>query len=260
MNGGNSGGSFWGSARDIGIVTVAVLTFSGALYTATYLGELGIDFSIGNVAPIALLVSASRVALGIVSAVESFVFHQVFWTSVIAVVVVVCVIALTRARKTKGVRRLRALLRSRMVQVTLVVVASVLIFVASESTARNDVAVLRARNSQYGPAIQFAKQHDSGYPYELLQGNACGNARVVLVASDVIYVMVQPTPPPGIAELPLGRTYSVRRSDLLSTMAVLRDRRLTLKPASVPPKPTPRPPPKPTPKPTPTPDPCSKYP
>lgn len=106
----NSSSNFWGSARDLGLVAVGIVSFSGLIYTYTYLRVLGIDFSAADISPTASLVAASKI----------FVYNA----PLVLIAAIAVGILWAAARRYRGLQRLRQRVYHLDAQVALTVAAA----------------------------------------------------------------------------------------------------------------------------------------
>jgi hypothetical protein len=197
-------GNFWGSARDIGLVAVGILSFAGAVYTYSYVHILGIDFSLANTSPVAMLISASRV----------FITNDIGAVAA-AIVSLGLAAAISTQPQDPGVARVRAVIDSKTFQVGAVVAIAFAACLLAYKTARDEIGFVRSGHAN--PAtITFAPNADVRYPRLVRDFNSQSRLLIVLDTTDNLYVLVQQPRDPTIVTLPDAQVFSIRKSDIVS--------------------------------------------
>jgi len=195
-------GAFWGSARDIAILAVAILSFAGLIYIYTYLHVLGIDFSGADVSPNDAMIAASKIFVS-------------YWYAFGALAVFVLAFLWTSWRVGKAAAVPPAM--ARLAQIFMTLFCALSVCVLGYVAARRQVHDLRTRSIN-ATRVEFNAGLNSKYPALLREANALRELRIVLDTKEKLYVLVQPTPlPEDPSELPQAYVFSIRKADIVST-------------------------------------------
>jgi hypothetical protein len=204
----NSAAAFWGGARDIGLIVVAVLGFAGSIYTYTFTRELGIDFSLVNTSPISSLISATRI----------FVDYEP--QTLICIAGAVAALGILRyARLGRDRSAIASVLENPYVQLVALGLMAVMICALGYAAAENSIRRIREGVAQNAAIITLARGAQSQYPAALLNANPKLGLFIVFESTDRLYVLLQPGFADGV--MPNADVFSIQKSDIVSVQTML---------------------------------------
>lgn len=199
-------GGFWGNARDLAIIGAALISFAGVIYTYTYLHVLGIEFSAADADPTEALLAASKI------------FVNQWWILTLIAFGAVGAYAIGRhaLESSRSISERRACSLLRLIQITLTLASALAVCFLGDRTARQAVHELRTQSTN-PTDIDFVPNAETSYPPLVRDANQHKALRIVRDTTDKVYVLVQPTPVPGVPnELPQAYVYSVLKKDIVS--------------------------------------------
>ncbi len=195
--------AFWGGARDIGLIVVAVLGFAGSVYTYTYTHELGIDFSLANTSAVSSLIAATKI----------FVDNAV--GTLVCVGIVLVLAAIVRfARRKRDNSAIASFIENPYTQLLALGLAAVVICGLGYTTAEASVRRIRQGIAQNTALINLERGAESKYPAALLEANRNHALYIVFESTDRLYVLDQPLPFGGT--IPNAEIFSIRKDDIVS--------------------------------------------
>jgi hypothetical protein len=199
MANGESAANFWGNARDVGVVVVSALAFTGSVEYFYYLRSFGVS---GNLAldPASILITSVSVLRGNVPEIVAM------------AVVAIGILALDR------VQRFSPITRNRITQLVLVAAAfTIFFFLAKQTGIASGQAVRMGEGRVFLNSISFRRGSASSYPHELRIIPAGMLVTVALETPQSIFLFFQNSQcisERGKSACPRGRLYEINRDDI----------------------------------------------